>query len=138
MDVIILCHTEFGFVYDKQVITDKKAIKGVKEGVSNLLKISNKYGAKVTFAVMPEVIQYFPKNVNHEIGLHIHPGWVEFNQKGFKFYVGDFYLKELIRAEDALVYFEKSLEVENNQSAIKDMIRSLKEDYLNKLNPVWD
>jgi len=94
LDIIILCHTEFGFVHDKIVIPDKKAINGVKEGVSNLLKISNRYGAKVTFAVMHEVVQYFPRDANHEIGLHIHPGWVEFNQKGFKFFVGDSYLKE--------------------------------------------
>lgn len=94
MDVIIICHTEFGFVDNKEVIFDKKIISGAKDGVLNLIKLADKYGAKVTFAVCPEVAEYFPKNIKHEIGLHIHPGWREFQNKKFKYFIGDKYLKE--------------------------------------------
>ena len=93
MDVIIVCHTEFGFVKNNKVIASKNAVSGVKDGVSNLIKIVDKYGAKVTFAVMPEVVDYFPKNIVHEIGLHIHPGWKEFREDGVGYMVGDSYLK---------------------------------------------
>lgn len=93
MDVIIVCHTEFGFVHDRKVIADKNATAGVGIGVKNLAKVADKYGAKVTFAVCPEVVEYFPKDIKHEIGLHIHPGWQESQIKGFNFYVGDSYLK---------------------------------------------
>ena len=91
MDVIILCHTEFGYVYNKEVIFDKGATDGVKQGVKNLIDVADRYGAKVTFAVCPEVVNYFPQNIKHEIGLHIHPGWVECQYKGFKWYVGVLY-----------------------------------------------
>lgn len=95
MDVIIVCHTEFGFVHNRQVIFDKKVTIGVEEGVKNLAEVTNKYGAKVTFAVMPEVAKYFPREVGHEIGLHIHPGWSKSGiHHGFKWHVGDRYLKE--------------------------------------------
>jgi len=93
MEVIIVCHTEFGFVYKRRFVGDKNAVDGVKKGVRNLVDIADRYDAKVTFAVCPEVAEYFPKNVNHEIGLHIHPGWQEFEFQGIKFYVGDRYLK---------------------------------------------
>jgi len=94
MDVIIVCHTEFGLVKDKEVVADKNAVDGVRKGVPNLIKVADKYNAKVTFAVMPEVVKYFPKDIKHEIGLHIHPGWQEFQKNGIKFYVGDLYLRE--------------------------------------------
>ena len=94
MDVIIVCHTEFGFVRNKQVIADKNATAGVEDGVKNLIRVADKYSAKVTFAVCPEVIKYFPKAINHEIGLHIHPGWQELQIEGLWYYVGDTYLKE--------------------------------------------
>jgi len=95
MDIIILCHTEFGFVHDRKVIYDKNATDGVKKGVTNLIKVAEKYGAKITFAVMPETVTYFPTNVEHEFGLHIHPGWVKTNViQGFSWFVGDSYLKE--------------------------------------------
>lgn len=94
MDVIIVTHTEFGFVLDRQVIASKKAVNGVKKGVLNLINIADKYHAKVTFAVMPEVTNYFPKDTSHEIGLHIHAGWEEFNLVNIKFHVGDAYLRE--------------------------------------------
>jgi peptidoglycan/xylan/chitin deacetylase (PgdA/CDA1 family) len=94
MDVIIVTHTEFGFVNNKRIIHSKNAIDGVKKGVSNLVKIADRYNAGLTFAVMPEVAKYFPKDVSHEIGLHIHAGWEEFNLGDFKFHVGDEYLRE--------------------------------------------
>lgn len=94
MDVIIVCHTEFGFVHNKELIADKKAVSGAREGVLNLIKVADKYNAKITFVVCPEVAEVFPKNVKHEIGLHIHPGWDEREYKGFKWNRGDTYLKE--------------------------------------------
>ena len=98
MDIIIVCHTEFGFVYNKRVIYDKKATAGVEEGVINLTKVADRYGAKITFAIMPEVVNYFPKNINHELGLHIHPGLVKFDVfKGNDLYIGDSYLRKHCR-----------------------------------------
>jgi hypothetical protein len=94
MDVIVVCHTEFGFIRNKKLIGDKKITSGVTDGVKNLIKLADRYNAKITFAVCPEVVEYFPQNVKHEIGLHIHPGWTEFNQEGFKYIVGDSYLKK--------------------------------------------
>jgi hypothetical protein len=94
VDVIIVVHTEFGFVYNRKVIPSKSAINGVKEGVPNLIKIADKYNSKITFAVMPEVVKYFPKDTSHEIGLHVHSGWEEFYDGDFKFHVGDMYLRE--------------------------------------------
>jgi len=94
MDVIIVCHTEFGFISDKNIIFDKSATQGVSGGVLNLIKIANKYKAKISFAVCPETVDCFPKSVEHEIGLHIHPGWQEFKFKNFKWFVGDKFLKD--------------------------------------------
>jgi len=94
MDVIIVVHTEFGFVHAREVIPDKNATEGVSKGVPNLIKVADRHGAKVTFAVMPEVVGAFPRDINHEVGLHIHPGWEEFWQSGFTFHVGDKYLRE--------------------------------------------
>lgn len=94
MDFIILCHTEFGMVKDKSIIFDKNAIEGVRDGVKVLVNIAEKYNAKITFAIMPEIIKYFPKKMKHEIGLHIHPGWEKFLVKGVNYYVGDKYLNE--------------------------------------------
>ena len=94
MDVIIVCHTEFGFVSNEDLVFEKKSILGVEDGVLNLVKLADKYGAKISFAVCPEIVEYFPKNINHEIGLHVHPGWQELTFKNFKFFVGDRYLRE--------------------------------------------
>ena len=95
MDVIILCHTEFGFIKNKRIVYDKNARFGVTKGVINLIKVANKYNAKITFAIMPETAKYFPVDIKHEIGLHIHPGWVKTKLvEGFSWYVGDSYLKE--------------------------------------------
>lgn len=96
VDVLIVCHTEFGFVRDRAVVFDKRAKEGVTQGAVNLARLADKYGAKVTFAVMPEVAEYFPEEVmkNHEVGLHTHPGWERFVVKGCEYYVGDTYLRE--------------------------------------------
>ena len=72
MDIIIICHTEFGFVHKKKFIPDKNAYEGASKGVANLIGIAKKYGARITFAVSPEVVTHFPKGISHEIGLHIH------------------------------------------------------------------
>jgi peptidoglycan/xylan/chitin deacetylase (PgdA/CDA1 family) len=94
MDVIIVVHTEFGYVKDREVVPDKGSIKGVSEGVSKLIKLADKYDAKVTFAVMPEVAKSVPRNIEHEIGLHIHAGWEESKKGDITYYVGDRYLRE--------------------------------------------
>ena len=95
MDIIVVCHTEFGFVDGKEVIYDKNHKEGVSVGVANLIKLADKYGVKITFAVMPEVADYFPKGIKHEVGLHIHPGFEEYtNPRGFKWTVGDEYLRK--------------------------------------------
>ena len=94
MDVIIVCHAEFGLVRKKKIIYKKDEILGVTKGVPNLMGIAQKYGAKVTFAVMPEVADYFPKNINHEIGLHVHPGWEKLGKGEDTYYVGDAYLRK--------------------------------------------
>ncbi len=111
MDVIVLCHTESGFVVDKQVIFDKNHKEGVIEGSNNLSKLGDKYGAKITFAVCPEIINNFPKDLGHEIGLHIHPGWQKFNKyiKGeeYNYYVGDAFLHE-------------KMKISNNSTLLKD------------------
>lgn len=94
MDVIVVVHTEFGYVKDLAVVPDKEATKGVSEGVPNLVKIADKHGAKITFAVMPEVAKSIPENIEHEIGLHVHAGWEEFRKGELTFHVGDRYLRE--------------------------------------------
>ena len=94
MDVIIVCHTEFGHVENRELIFEKDPV-GVEEGVPNLVSIAEKYGAKITFAVCPEVASHFPRGINHEIGLHIHPGWMPVEHKNSRSWiVGDLYLKE--------------------------------------------
>lgn len=93
MDIIIVCHTEFGFVYRGRIVFDKRAKQGVRKGSQNLANLAEKYGAKITFALCPEATEFFPKNISHEVGLHIHPGWQERRNKKFKWVVGDAYLK---------------------------------------------
>jgi len=99
MDVIIVCHTEFGFVDGGSVVYEKTATDGVIEGCRNLIRIAETYGAKITFAVMPEVAAYFPGDTNHEVGLHIHPGWQQLTDTGKMhiFTVGDSVLREHCR-----------------------------------------
>jgi hypothetical protein len=101
MDVVIVCHTEFGRVINKKVVYDKSAKEGVEAGVQNLVKVADRYGAKVTFAVMPEVAECFPGAKGHEIGLHVHPGWQEFSVDGYRYYVGDAYLRRHCRMSSA-------------------------------------
>ncbi len=47
--------------------------------------------------------------------------------------IGDFYLKDLIRVEEALFYYKKSLEINKNQPEVSILVFSLIENYLNKL-----
>ncbi|PWR71776.1 hypothetical protein ACKUB1_15840 [Methanospirillum stamsii] len=94
MDVIIVVHTEFGYIHNYEVVYDKNATNGVNKGVFNLIKLADKYGAKITFAVMPEVVKSFPRDIEHEIGLHIHAGWEESRRNNLTYHVGDRYLRE--------------------------------------------
>jgi hypothetical protein len=96
MDVIIVCHTEFGEVVNKKVIFTRNT-KGVSEGVRNLVYLANSFGAKVTFAVCPEVVKHFPKVINSEVGLHIHPGMKEYTKEGINYDVGDAVLYQCCR-----------------------------------------
>ena len=94
MDVIIVVHTEFGYVRNHEVVYEKSATAGVSEGVPNLVRLADKHYAKLTFAVMPEVVKYFPEGIKHEIGLHVHSGWEEFRNGDITFHVGDRYLRD--------------------------------------------
>lgn len=47
--------------------------------------------------------------------------------------MGNFYLRDFIRVEEALFYFKKSLEINENQPAISNLVSYLTENYLNKL-----
>lgn len=96
MDVCIVCHTEFGHVNRKAIIYDKN-VNGTRAGVANLIKVANKYGARISFAVMPEVAEYFPADTEHEIGLHIHPGWSAYDHGGEHWCIGDSILKKYCR-----------------------------------------
>lgn len=107
MDVIIVCHTEFGYVKGKEIIFDKSHIEGVSEGAKNLVKLANKYGAKITFAIAPEAAPFFPKNIGHQIGIHVHPGWEEFGHDNIKWFVGDQYLRQ-------------KCSIDNKSTALKD------------------
>ncbi len=111
MDVIIVCHTEFGIVCNKQVIATKDTI-GVTDGVQSLRDITDNYDAKVTYVVCPEVVGSLPfLGINSEIGLHIHPGWQKFDKEGIEFYVGDEYLgKHCKQSTDSTVLRDYSFE----------------------------
>jgi tetratricopeptide (TPR) repeat protein len=47
--------------------------------------------------------------------------------------LGNFYLKHLIRVEEALFYFKKSLQINKNQPEVSTLVSHLIENYLNKL-----
>ncbi len=94
MDVVIVCHTEFGFGEGERIIFAKEAKGGVANGVPALVKLAERYGAKITFAVCPEAAPHFPRGTGHEVGLHVHPGQEEFRNKTFTWMVGDEYLKK--------------------------------------------
>jgi peptidoglycan/xylan/chitin deacetylase (PgdA/CDA1 family) len=96
MDVTIVCHCEFGRVIDRKIAFSKDT-SGIVRGVPNLIRLADKHGAKVTFAVMPETARHFPRPVKHEIGLHVHPGWTEYDRDGVRWTIGDAYLKERCR-----------------------------------------
>ncbi len=51
--------------------------------------------------------------------------------------IGYFYLRDLSRAKEAVLYFDKSLAVDRSQPEIIYMDSSLKERYLKLLGPVW-
>jgi len=97
VDIIIVCHTEFGHVVHgrgiRKCVPPKSSVQGVEEGVKRLVQVADAFGAKVTFAVMPETVRSFP-DVTHEIGLHVHPGWVEIDTAGTNYVVGDAWLRE--------------------------------------------
>lgn len=93
MKVIIVCHTEFGYTINNTVVYSKDYIDGVR-AIIKLQILADKYDAKITFAIMPEVAQFIPKNIKHEIGLHVHPGYQEINIKGFSCIIGDEYIKK--------------------------------------------
>jgi hypothetical protein len=93
MDVIIVCHTEFGSVVGDAISWNQNTI-GVDKGVPNLVAVAERAGAKITFVVMPEVASHFIPSPGHEIGLHIHPGKEPFINHGRTEYTGDQYLWE--------------------------------------------
>jgi len=47
--------------------------------------------------------------------------------------IGDFYLKDLMRVEEALFYYRKSFEINENQPEILSLIINLTENYQKKL-----
>ena len=61
-----------------------------------------------------------------------HPGSAEVLNK-----VGLFYLYSLIRVEDAVIHFERSLALDPSQPKIMALIDHLNNDYLSKLGEVW-
>jgi hypothetical protein len=97
MDVIIVCHTEFEDLADRTALAGAQYPVEVAKGVLNLVEIADKHGARITFAVCPEVAAYLPKDLKHEIGLHIHPGETEWKRVDSGWYAGDLYLGEHCR-----------------------------------------
>jgi tetratricopeptide (TPR) repeat protein len=51
--------------------------------------------------------------------------------------IGNFYLSELLRAKEALPYYEKSLALNPAQPTLLNLIHRLKTDYLSQLIEVW-
>lgn len=96
LDVVIVCHTEFGYATN-QVVFDYEYKQGATDGVKNTILISDRFGAIVSFMVKPEVLESVSDLDfgNHEIGLHIHPndsflmhkevGGEEDNLRGYAF-----------------------------------------------------
>jgi hypothetical protein len=66
MDIIIVIHTEFGSVRNLEVLSEKRVTEGVRKGVPNLVRLADKYCAKLTFTVIPEVVTHvhFSRAVN--------------------------------------------------------------------------
>ena len=73
-----MAHTEFGTVENGKVIFDRVSESGAKEGIQHACEISEKFGARVCFAAMPEVLASAKlelldaKKAGHEIGMHLH------------------------------------------------------------------
>lgn len=98
MKIIITCHSELGTSNNKIISFDKKYIKNVESNLVNTLNIIRKNRAKIFFAIMPEIIDYFDSNIINsdiaEIGLHIHPddnllikkGVSDYKNKGLRNY----------------------------------------------------
>jgi peptidoglycan/xylan/chitin deacetylase (PgdA/CDA1 family) len=101
MDVIIVCHTEYGCVRGQELVFSKAAPEGVTGGVSNLAAIADRYGARVTFAVAPEAAELFPEGIAHEVGLHVHAGAEKLRNGKHLALVGDRYLREHCRTSSA-------------------------------------
>ena len=51
--------------------------------------------------------------------------------------IGFMYLRDLIRAKEALFYFQKSLKLNESQPEIAQLIDYIENEYLSKLKPVW-
>jgi tetratricopeptide (TPR) repeat protein len=51
--------------------------------------------------------------------------------------IGTFYLQDLFRVQQAMLYFAKSLKINSAQPNIEFMVRRLKEDYLQKIKTHW-
>jgi hypothetical protein len=75
LDVVIVCHVEFGYATDRSVIYDTKRTEGSIDGVRNAISLSEGLGAVISFMIKPEVLQVFAgfDFMHHEIGLHVHP-----------------------------------------------------------------
>jgi SAM-dependent methyltransferase len=96
-DVIIVCHTEIEDLVGKLAVSEESCRDEVFANVSNLTKMADRYGARVTFALCPEIAHYFPKDTGHEIGLHVHPGDTKYQQVSSGWYSGDMYLRKHTR-----------------------------------------
>jgi peptidoglycan/xylan/chitin deacetylase (PgdA/CDA1 family) len=81
-------------VKGRRLIFCKVAPDGVTGGVEQLAAMADSYGAKVTFAVAPEVAELFPEGIAHEPGLHVHPGAEKLRMGKYRALVGDKYLRE--------------------------------------------
>jgi hypothetical protein len=97
MDVILVCHTEPGYVKGRRLIFSKIAPEGVTRGVEYLSSMADLHGAKVTFAVMPEAAKLIPESLAHEVGLHVHPGAEKLLTGKYRVLIGDKYLREHCR-----------------------------------------
>lgn len=122
MDIVIVCHTEFGNAQGKEVNFHKGKVEGIVQGTKNLFNVAGKYGAKISFAVMPESAKHFPKelvkNKNCEVGLHLHPGWQYF-YKPFGWYVGDSVLRKNLKKIKKTSTFFKDYSYKEQYEMIK-------------------
>jgi hypothetical protein len=83
MEIVIVCHVEFGYATNT-VVFDRTTRTGAVDGVKNTIRLADSFGAKVSFMIMPEVLQAI-KGIefgDHEVGLHIHPDDTFLKSKG--------------------------------------------------------